>query len=159
MIWTFDRIRCPKLGHTTPVIYGKEQQHFRSSIEANIQICVNFTYIKVTTCLGMLNADIFPSIWPVRGTGWRQHLKSNVYLHLVLLFWNQVLTCASVIFRFLAICARSVLARYFWKGIGVFLNLGLVDFRLISIFSLQSLYFLSNPNIFFPISMFSFQFL
>jgi len=38
-------------------------------------------------------------------------------LHLVLRFWNQVLTCASVIFRLLARAARSALARYFcrWK--------------------------------------------
>ena len=40
-------------------------------------------------------------------------LKALYYLHFVLLFWNQVLTWASVIFKFLAICARSVLARYF----------------------------------------------
>lgn len=39
------------------------------------------------------------------------------YLHLVRRFWNQVLTCASVIFRLLARAARSALARYFcrWK--------------------------------------------
>lgn len=38
-------------------------------------------------------------------------------LHLVRLFWNQVLTCASVIFRALASAARSADARYFcrWK--------------------------------------------
>jgi len=40
-----------------------------------------------------------------------------MYLHLVLLFWNQVFTWASVIFRFLAKVARSVEAKYFclWK--------------------------------------------
>ena len=38
---------------------------------------------------------------------------NSAHLHFVLLFWNQVLTWASVIFKFLAICARSVLARYF----------------------------------------------
>lgn len=39
------------------------------------------------------------------------------YLHLVRLFWNQVLTCASVIFRALARAALSADARYFcrWK--------------------------------------------
>ena len=39
------------------------------------------------------------------------------YLHFVLLFWNHVLTWASVILRFLAREARSVEARYFclWK--------------------------------------------
>lgn len=39
------------------------------------------------------------------------------HLHLVLRFWNHVLTCASVIFRVLARAARSALARYFcrWK--------------------------------------------
>lgn len=38
-------------------------------------------------------------------------------LHLVLRFWNQVLTCASVILRLFARAARSALARYFcrWK--------------------------------------------
>ena len=42
---------------------------------------------------------------------------STIYLHLVLLFWNQVFTWASVIFRFLARVARSVEAKYFclWK--------------------------------------------
>ena len=44
-------------------------------------------------------------------------LKDPTNLHLVLRFWNQVLTCASVIFRLLARAARSALARYFcrWK--------------------------------------------
>ena len=44
-----------------------------------------------------------------------QRLKTDTLtdLHLVRLFWNQVLTCASVIFRFLARLARSVEARYF----------------------------------------------
>lgn len=39
------------------------------------------------------------------------------HLHLVLRFWNQVLTWASVIFSVLARAARSALARYFclWK--------------------------------------------
>jgi hypothetical protein len=41
----------------------------------------------------------------------------NAYLHLVLLFWNHVLTCASVILSALASVALSVEARYFclWK--------------------------------------------
>ena len=40
-----------------------------------------------------------------------------MYLHFVLRFWNQVLTCASVILRFLANVALSVDAKYFclWK--------------------------------------------
>lgn len=44
-------------------------------------------------------------------------VRSDTNLHLVLRFWNQVLTCASVIFRLLARAARSALARYFcrWK--------------------------------------------
>ncbi len=44
-------------------------------------------------------------------------MKFHTNLHLVLRFWNQVLTCASVIFRLLARAARSALARYFcrWK--------------------------------------------
>lgn len=36
-------------------------------------------------------------------------------LHLVLRFWNQVLTCASVILRLFARAARSALARYFCR--------------------------------------------
>lgn len=35
--------------------------------------------------------------------------------HLVLRFWNQVLTCASVILRDLASAALSAEARYFWR--------------------------------------------
>lgn len=44
-------------------------------------------------------------------------MRFNTNLHLVLRFWNQVLTCASVIFRLLARAARSALAKYFcrWK--------------------------------------------
>lgn len=37
------------------------------------------------------------------------------YLHLVRRFWNQVLTCASVILRALASVALSADARYFWR--------------------------------------------
>lgn len=35
--------------------------------------------------------------------------------HLVLRFWNQVLTCASVILRDFASAALSAEARYFWR--------------------------------------------
>lgn len=35
--------------------------------------------------------------------------------HLVLRFWNQVLTCASVMRRALASAALSAEARYFWR--------------------------------------------
>lgn len=45
------------------------------------------------------------------------HTLLESYRHFVRLFWNQVLTCASVIFRALAKVARSADARYFcrWK--------------------------------------------
>ena len=48
---------------------------------------------------------------------WLNIMVKKVYLHLVLRFWNQVLTCASVILRFLANVALSVDAKYFclWK--------------------------------------------
>lgn len=42
-----------------------------------------------------------------------QTLKFN--LHLVRRFWNQVLTCASVIFSPLARADLSADARYFWR--------------------------------------------
>lgn len=47
----------------------------------------------------------------------KMDFKCHTNLHLVLRFWNQVFTCASVIFRLLARAARSALARYFcrWK--------------------------------------------
>lgn len=40
-----------------------------------------------------------------------------IYLHFVRLFWNQVFTCASVIFSDFANAARSADAKYFclWK--------------------------------------------
>lgn len=37
------------------------------------------------------------------------------HLHFVRRFWNQVLTCASVILSALARAARSAEARYFWR--------------------------------------------
>jgi len=40
-------------------------------------------------------------------------LKNSTDLHFVRLFWNQVLTWASVILRVLASAARSAEARYF----------------------------------------------
>lgn len=47
----------------------------------------------------------------------RRESEESSHLHLVRLFWNQVLTWASVIFRALASAARSADARYFcrWK--------------------------------------------
>lgn len=39
----------------------------------------------------------------------------RAHLHFVRRFWNQVLTCASVILRALARAARSAEARYFWR--------------------------------------------
>lgn len=39
----------------------------------------------------------------------------RAHLHFVLLFWNQVLTCASVILSALARAARSAEAKYFWR--------------------------------------------
>ena len=46
-----------------------------------------------------------------------QKEKKWTDLHFVRLFWNHVLTCASVILRFFASVALSVEARYFclWK--------------------------------------------
>lgn len=50
-----------------------------------------------------------------RRAGKRCLSRPKTDLHLVLRFWNQVLTCASVILRLLARAARSALARYFCR--------------------------------------------
>lgn len=42
-------------------------------------------------------------------------LITKAHLHLVLLFWNHVLTCASVILSAFAKAALSAEARYFWR--------------------------------------------
>lgn len=52
-----------------------------------------------------------------RGFKKYKYIKERIstHLHLVLRFWNQVLTWASVILRLLARAALSALARYFWR--------------------------------------------
>lgn len=50
-----------------------------------------------------------------RGAGARWDRPGLSHRHLVLRFWNQVLTCASVILRDLASAALSAEARYFWR--------------------------------------------
>lgn len=54
---------------------------------------------------------------PGETPGLRTARPARAHLHFVRRFWNQVLTCASVILSALARAARSAEARYFcrWK--------------------------------------------